>query len=60
LQSLGIYSDPIVTQVVQLEVFYPAEDYHQDYYNQHPGEGYCQVVINPKLGKINDLFKDLM
>lgn len=60
LQSLGIYSDPIVTEVVPLEVFYPAEDYHQNYYNQHPGEGYCQVVINPKLGKINDLFKDLM
>ena len=60
LQSLGIYTDPIVTQVAALEVFYPAEDYHQDYYNQHPGEGYCQVVINPKLGKINDLFKDLM
>ncbi|MEI6728189.1 MAG: peptide-methionine (S)-S-oxide reductase MsrA [bacterium] len=60
LQSLGIYPDPIVTQVAALEVFYPAEDYHQDYYNQHPGEGYCQVVINPKLGKINDLFKDLI
>jgi peptide-methionine (S)-S-oxide reductase len=60
LQSLGIYSDPIVTEVAELGVFYPAEDYHQDYYNQHPGEGYCQVVINPKLSKINDLFKDLM
>ena len=60
LASLKVFQDPIVTEVEPLEIFYPAEEHHQDYYNQHPGEGYCQVVINPKLAKINTLFKDLI
>ncbi len=42
----------IVTEVVPLEKFYPAEAYHQDYYRKHPNEGYCQVVIRPKIEKL--------
>ena len=47
-----LWSRPIVTEIAPLEVFYPAEDHHQDYYGRHPGNGYCQAVINPKLGKL--------
>lgn len=51
------WSSPIVTEIVPLEAFYPAEDYHQDYYAQHPGQGYCQAVINPKLAKVRKRFE---
>jgi len=47
-----VWSRPIVTEIVPLETFYPAEDYHQDYYARNPGQGYCQAVINPKLSKV--------
>ena len=48
------WSRPIATQVEPLTVFYPAEDYHQDYFTQHPENGYCAVVINPKLAKLRE------
>jgi len=44
--------DPIVTQIVPLKKFWRAEDYHQDYFNQHPGQGYCSFVIKPKVSKL--------
>lgn len=43
---------PIVTQVVPLAEFWPAEEYHRDYYARHPEQGYCRVVIAPKLEKL--------
>lgn len=46
------FSDPIVTEIVPLRAFYPAEDYHQDYYRLHPSAGYCRAVIRPKLFKL--------
>jgi len=46
------FKDPIVTQIVPLKAFYPAEDYHQNYYNQNKNSGYCQFVITPKLKKL--------
>jgi peptide-methionine (S)-S-oxide reductase len=46
------YSDPIVTEIVPLKKFWRAEDYHQDYFNQHPGQGYCSFVIKPKVSKL--------
>jgi peptide-methionine (S)-S-oxide reductase len=46
------FSDPIVTQIVPLTKFYSAEDYHQNYYNLHQNQGYCQFVIGPKLRKL--------
>lgn len=51
----------IVTQLVPLDVFYPAEDYHQDYFDKNPSGGYCQVVIAPKLRKLglNDFARRL-
>jgi peptide-methionine (S)-S-oxide reductase len=46
------FSDPITTEIVPLRKFWPAEDYHQDYFDKHPDQGYCQVVIAPKIDKL--------
>lgn len=46
------FKDPIVTEIVALEKFFPAEDYHQNYYNRNPNAGYCAFVIRPKLNKL--------
>jgi peptide-methionine (S)-S-oxide reductase len=51
LEAEGVWDDPIVTQVEPATTFYPAEDYHQEYYARNPGQGYCQAVIRPKLAK---------
>ncbi len=51
---------PVVTQVEPLTKFYEAEDYHRDYYANHTNAGYCQVVINPKLEKVQKEFADLL
>jgi peptide-methionine (S)-S-oxide reductase len=54
------YDDPIVTEVEPLETFYPAEQYHQDYYERNPNQGYCAVNIDPKLKKLNEQFRELL
>lgn len=51
LEAEGVWENPIVTQVVPLTEFYPAEDYHQEYFARNPRAGYCQVVIAPKVSK---------
>jgi peptide-methionine (S)-S-oxide reductase len=48
-------NDPITTEIVPLVKFWPAEDYHQDYFAKHPDEGYCSVVIRPKVNKLRKL-----
>lgn len=53
-----LWPRPIVTEIVPLETFYPAEDYHQDYFARNPDQGYCQVVINPKLAKLRQHHAD--
>jgi peptide-methionine (S)-S-oxide reductase len=58
--SSGIWSDPIVTSIEPLENFYPAEDYHQDYYAQHGDQPYCNLVIRPKMDKFRAKFKELL
>jgi peptide-methionine (S)-S-oxide reductase len=58
VEADGIWSDPIVTQVVPLEEFYPAEAYHHDYYARNPRAGYCQVVIAPKVSKFRKQYLD--
>ncbi len=58
LTNEKVFSDPIVTEVVKLDAFYNAEEYHKDYYNQNSSQGYCQFVINPKLKKLNTTFKN--
>ena len=51
LTRARIWKGPIVTQISPLDAFYPAEDYHRDYFTRHPEQAYCQVVIAPKLQK---------
>ena len=48
------FSSPITTQIVPLTKFYPAEKYHQNYYNEHQSQNYCQFIIRPKLRKLID------
>ncbi len=54
------YSDPIVTEVVPFDVFYKAEAYHQNYYNNNKEQGYCRAVIQPKKDKFEKAFKSLL
>lgn len=51
LEAEAIWDSPVVTEVVPLTEFYPAETYHQEYYARNPRAGYCQVVIAPKVSK---------
>jgi peptide-methionine (S)-S-oxide reductase len=53
-----IWNAPIVTELVPLTEFYPAEAYHQDYFERNPGQGYCQVVIAPKVAKFRRQYLD--
>jgi peptide-methionine (S)-S-oxide reductase len=57
IEKEKLYDDPIVTKVSPAVVFYEAEDYHQDYYNQNKSQGYCQMVIAPKLEKLRKYYK---
>lgn len=51
LTTKKVFSSPIVTQIVQADTFYPAEDYHQDYFENNPKQPYCQFVVSPKVAK---------
>jgi peptide-methionine (S)-S-oxide reductase len=56
LEADDVFPDPIVTEVVPFTAFYPAEAYHQGYYRANPAQGYCQVVVAPKLAKARERF----
>ncbi len=58
LDSSGAYDAPIVTEIVPFEKFYPAEGYHQNYFNEHGAQPYCQFVIRPKVDKFKKAFKE--
>jgi len=51
LSEANLWDKPIVTEIVPLDTFYPAEDYHQEYFSRHPEQAYCQMVISPKISK---------
>lgn len=55
-EAAGYWSAPVVTEIAPVDVFYPAEDYHREYYRRNPGQPYCQVVIEPKLAKMRSKF----
>ena len=57
LSDEKVFRSPIVTEVTPLVAFYPAEDYHRDYYRRNPNKPYCQVVIAPKLAKFRAHFQ---
>lgn len=52
----GLWPNPVVTQIAPLERFYPAEDYHQEYFENNPNAGYCRVVIAPKVAKFRKAY----
>ena len=56
LSGEGLFSQPIVTQVSEAATFWPAEDYHQRYFDQNPNQPYCMFVVGPKLGKFRAKF----
>jgi peptide-methionine (S)-S-oxide reductase len=58
LEAEEVWESPIVTEVVPLTEFYPAESYHQEYYARNPRAGYCQVVIAPKVSKFRKQYLD--
>lgn len=58
LEASGAFPAPIVTTVEPLQEFYPAEDYHQNYFNTHGHEPYCSFVIRPKVDKVRKVFAD--
>ena len=62
LQSVAqpLWPKPIVTEIKPLEVFWPAEEEHQDYFNKNPERAYCTIVINPKVSKLKKKFADLL
>ena len=58
LDKSGAYAKPIVTEISKAVTFYPAEDYHQNYFANNPDQGYCAYVVAPKLDKFKKVFKD--
>ncbi len=58
LDESGVFEGPIVTEISQYTDFYPAEDYHQNYYNDNGAQPYCAFVIKPKVEKVEQLFKN--
>ena len=60
LTQAAAFWQPIVTLVEPAAVFYPAEDYHQDYFDAHPTQAYCAAVIRPKIDKFRQKFHDLL
>jgi peptide-methionine (S)-S-oxide reductase len=56
INAAHIWDAPIVTEVTAAEIFYPAEDYHQEYFARNPGQGYCRVVIAPKVAKFRQKY----
>ncbi|WP_128112470.1 peptide-methionine (S)-S-oxide reductase MsrA [Polynucleobacter necessarius] len=55
LEESGIYSNPVVTQIDSAPTIYPAEEYHQNYFQRHPNQGYCMAVVAPKSAKFKSL-----
>lgn len=53
-----VYASPIVTQLKPFQVFYEAEEDHQNYYNENPEAGYCRMVIDPKVQKLKKMYAD--
>lgn len=56
----ALWPDPIVTEMAPLPAYFPAEAYHQDYYTLNPAQGYCSVIIPPKLKKLRERFPHLL
>ena len=60
LDAAKVFPQRIVTEVTEASVFYPAEDYHQDYFAKNPFDRYCQATAAPKVAKVRKAFKELI
>lgn len=58
LGNEGVFQDPIVTEITEAAAFYEAEEEHKEYYSNHRQQQYCQVIIDPKIKKLRQLFSD--
>lgn len=58
LEAARLWKNPIVTEIAPFQVFYPAEEYHRDYYRRNPERSYCQLVIAPKVAKFRHQYLD--
>jgi peptide-methionine (S)-S-oxide reductase len=56
LTASGVWEDPVVTELIPLDTFYPADEYHQDYYERHSAQPYCRTVIEPKVAKLRQQY----
>jgi peptide-methionine (S)-S-oxide reductase len=56
LNAAKAWPAPLVTEVTPFQAFYPAEDYHQEYFQHNPGQPYCQAVVAPKVAKFRTKF----
>ncbi|MHB1435692.1 MAG: peptide-methionine (S)-S-oxide reductase MsrA [Thermoplasmata archaeon] len=56
--AAGVWKKPLVTQVVPRTAFYPAEEYHRQYFRRHPEQSYCQIVIAPKVAHFRERYRD--
>jgi peptide-methionine (S)-S-oxide reductase len=55
-EASDLWDKPVVTQILPAAVFYPAEEYHRDYFRRNPGQGYCRAVIAPKVAKVRSTY----
>ncbi len=60
LTEQKVFESPVVTEINKFENFYPAEDYHNNYFNLNGEQAFCQAVINPKVTKLNTYFKEFL
>ena len=60
IKADNLFDAPLVTEVLPLANYWAAEDYHQDYYEQHPNQGYCSFVVGPKVAKFRKQFANLL
>lgn len=58
VDAAGVFASPVVTEIVPFTEFYPAEQYHQNYYAEHTRQPYCRAVIAPKMDKLKKVFRD--
>ena len=58
LDESNAFPRPIVTKITKTKVFYPAEDYHQDYFRNNPDQGYCAAVVKPEVEKFKQIFAE--
>lgn len=58
MMESGLWDNPVVTEISPLDIFYPAEEYHQEYFKNNPTQSYCMYVVGPKVDKFKKLFKD--